>query len=514
MTMVSLALLGGTAPDILAQAPATISKEVLVSGSGGSLALEFRDGTGLRIALEGEDVVIDGVQVGSFQPGGPLEAAWRSLLADAVAADESGMRGILLEWEPAGELSGSDLAAAGQIRQALDEALSTPTAAPTASRLPEGIPLSWDTASMHAMEALLRQAEFLRGLAAVAGEMSFDQIEFRSGETEISEDEVLDGTLLVVDGRIRLDGEVTGDVILLGGSVELGEEARVGGELRWIEADISGPRDGVLGGIREIEPEALQRETRQEVRSEATSATRTERRTSTERNGLGRLASNIGAAIGSILQVIVAFGVLLGLGLALLYFSPRNFEVVARTARAAPGRSAVVGLAGGFLTFPVWVMGIVLLTVTIIGIPVMLVWLPLFPMAAALAAAAGYVAVARNVGSWVAHRDDSNLGREDFPFGLGRFDRERPAARLGVGLVLLLIGFALAGVLHFGGDWFAFLRWAATAVAILVTVAAVTVGFGAVLLSRAGRDPRYARGGWNLDEPEAAGASPGGHSDA
>ncbi len=507
MILIALALLGGAAPDMLAQERAVVSKEVLVSGSGGSLELEFGDGSGIRIALDRGALVIDGARAGSFQPGGPLEATWRSLLGDAVAADPSELRQLLVGWEPRSGLVGDDLAAAERIRESLTRALLASSAVPTGE-------LAWDTTSTRALEALLRRPALLRGLASVAGEVTFGEIEFRSGEATIGEDETLEGTLLVVDGQTRLDGEVTRDVIVLGGAMEIGEGARVGGELRWIEAEISGNRDAVVGGVREIEPEALLREAAPETPSAAPAVSRTERPTRGARTGLARLATNIGAGIGRILQVVVAFGVLLGLGLALLYFSPRNFEVVARTAREAPGRSALVGLAGGVLTFPLWVIGIVLLTVTIIGIPVMLVWLPFFPVAAALALAAGYVAVARNVGSWVAQRRDLDLDGEAFSIGLGRFDGDRPAVRVGVGLVVLLVGFALAGALHFGGSWFAFLRGAVTVVSILVTVGAATIGFGAVLLSRGGRDSRYAGGGWGMDGLETAGPGTGGHPDA
>ena len=83
-------------------------------------------------------------------------------------------------------------------------------------------------------------------------------------------------------------------------------------------------------------------------------------------------------------------------------FAPRNLDTVAETARRSPGRAAMVGLAGTFLLIPVWVLGMVALAVSIVGIPVMIAWLPLFPLAAVAAAMLGYLAVARNVGEWLA----------------------------------------------------------------------------------------------------------------
>jgi hypothetical protein len=160
--------------------------------------------------------------------------------------------------------------------------------------------------------------------------------------------------------------------------------------------------------------------------------------------------------------------------------------VVAETARRAPGRSAAVGLAGAFLTLPVWLLGTVALAISIIGIPVALIWLPLFPLAVALAAGLGYYAVARNVGAWMARRR--------YPY-LGWVSPSNPITLVAGGVLGLLSAFAISNVLTIAGPWLGFLRGLFVAGGVLMTIWAVLAGFGAVLITRGGRRPEYYPGG-------------------
>ena len=112
------------------------------------------------------------------------------------------------------------------------------------------------------------------------------------------------------------------------------------------------------------------------------------------------------------------------------------------------------------------------------------------------ALAVGYLAVARNLGQWLALRD--------FP-ALSGLDTTRPAVHIGAGLVALLAAFALSSVFRMGGSWFGVFRGILLAAGITATVIAICVGFGAVILSRAGRDPAFTGPGWGPigeDEPD------------
>jgi hypothetical protein len=133
----------------------------------------------------------------------------------------------------------------------------------------------------------------------------------------------------------------------------------------------------------------------------------------------------------------------------------------------------------------------VALGISIIGIPVLIVWIPLFPIAAGLAGLLGYLAVAKNVGEWVAEQRYRGLewirGSNAFYTvlaGVGALMVPCVAASL---VRILGIGF-LHGFLAFTGS--------------LVTFLAAAIGLGAVLLTRGGRIRSYAdyyefeEGGW------------------
>ncbi len=107
---------------------------------------------------------------------------------------------------------------------------------------------------------------------------------------------------------------------------------------------------------------------------------------------------NVGTAIAGLLENLVTFLILAILGVLAVHFQGERLEVVATTARRAPVRAAVVGLAGGFFLVPIWIVGMIALAITIIGIPVLLAWVPLFPIAAGLAVLLGFLAVASERG--------------------------------------------------------------------------------------------------------------------
>ncbi len=158
-------------------------------------------------------------------------------------------------------------------------------------------------------------------------------------------------------------------------------------------------------------------------------------------------------------------------------FAPSNLDTVAETARRAPGRAAMVGLAGTFLLIPVWVLGAVALAVSIVGIPVMIAWLPLFPLAAVAAALLGYLAVARNVGEWLS---ESGYRYTDW------IRKSNPLHTIFAGVLGLAMFFIAANLLRVV-PFFGFFRGLLTFAGVMFSIVAMQIGFGAVLLTRAGR---------------------------
>lgn len=189
----------------------------------------------------------------------------------------------------------------------------------------------------------------------------------------------------------------------------------------------------------------------------------------------------IGRGLAGILSILVTFAVLFGIGVATIFFGGRRYiEAVADTARHSTLRSLLVGLAATFLVIPAFILGIIALAISIVGIPALLVWIPLFPVATALAVLLGYLGVAHAGGEALAER---RFYVNDW------FQRGNSYYFLMTGLGLLMALFIAAQVVSMAGPWLGFFRGALTALGVVVTWAALSVGFGAVLLSRGGTRP-------------------------
>lgn len=187
---------------------------------------------------------------------------------------------------------------------------------------------------------------------------------------------------------------------------------------------------------------------------------------------------HVGRGISGIFAVLVTYAVLFGLGFAIVIFGGRKYiEGVADTVRAGLGRSFLVGLAGSFLLLPVFVLGVIVLAISIVGIPALLVWVPVFPIATLLAALLGFIGVAHAAGeSWAERRY----------YGSEWFTRANSYYFMATGLTLLASFFVAANVIRMAGPWLGFINAILTFLGIMVTFTAICIGFGAVLISRGG----------------------------
>lgn len=474
-----------------------VSHQVTVAAGAAALELEFRDGRELSLEFRDGQILVSGSVVGSYRAGDELESAWRILLGRAVALDNGDIGQLLLEWAPPAGLDDDAAGVARTIQERLLAELERETDTPPLRRVDGG-----DQAG-DVLAQLLTRPEWLRALTGAVGDLAPRDLRVHVGESvRIAPEDRVAASFLGLESDFQVDGQIEGDVILLGGSIVMGSEGAIDGRLRWFDAEgAEKVAERVSGGVARMDPVPARPEAtlRDEIRREVEAALEAGERardrsaappsrvvvsTGTGERGFFR---NVGRGIAQVLQTVVTFGILLALGLVTLHFFPRHFEIVARTARNAPGRSGLVGLASGILAFPVWIAGVVLLAVTIIGIPVMLLWIPLFPLALMAAGTLGFLAVSRNAGSW--------LGRRGLQ-GLDSLDGPRPAMQVAAGLVLLLGLFAVAGIFRMGGAWFSIFQGVVTFAGVLLVVITGTVGLGAVVLSRGGRDPLYAGSGW------------------
>jgi hypothetical protein len=153
-------------------------------------------------------------------------------------------------------------------------------------------------------------------------------------------------------------------------------------------------------------------------------------------------------------------------------------------------------------------LGTLALVITIIGIPALILWVPLFPVAVIVAAAVGYVAVARNVGVWVS--------RQGYPY-MDWVRVTNPYSLVFAGVLTLMIPF-IAGNLLSMVPFVRAVHGFLIAAGVVATIFAVLVGFGALILTRGGRPNGYwdddffsstgglDGGGWSGPDPTSAGA--------
>ncbi len=150
-------------------------------------------------------------------------------------------------------------------------------------------------------------------------------------------------------------------------------------------------------------------------------------------------------------------------------------------------RAGMVGLAGAFLVLPTWILGCVALVASVVGIIALPFWLLLFPVAVTLGAGLGYLSVARNVGEWVASRNIRSL------------EWLRPtntfyAVTAGIGALLAFpVAASILDIVPFLGFFSGLLATLGT----MALVATVLIGFGAVLLTRGGRQADF----YDADDP-------------
>lgn len=304
-----------------------------------------------------------------------------------------------------------------------------------------------------------------------------DQVSIGRDRT-VAKGEVVDGDIAHLGGDLRVAGTVRGDVGLVGGDLVLEPGGVITGDV-----GVAGG-DAVLGEGSEIQGELAVKggEIRNqggrvagEMRTEGGEAPVA--RASTEPRAEAREESwfaPIGRALGGIVSTVAVGLVLAGVGAALIFYGLPYLQTVSDTVRVSTLRSAGVGLAATFLIIPAYVVLLVMLAVSIVGIPLIIVAAPLYPLAVIAAISLGLLAAAHAIGERTAEQRD--------PLDL-RFRNSYAYLFSGIGLLLAPIaGSFLLGMTGFLG-------FASVLLAILAGAAiwaATTVGLGAVILSRAG----------------------------
>jgi hypothetical protein len=217
-----------------------------------------------------------------------------------------------------------------------------------------------------------------------------DDIVRFGGDVTIAGDEVVTGDVVVIGGSADVDGQVDGEVAVIGGSLNLGPHADikrdvtvVGGKLNkdagaTIEGKVSevGVGDAIRGG-------------------------RITHRTTPYNFPWGQ-GGGVGPVFG-FAGTLVRVALLMLLAGIVLLVARVPVQQIADRAAAEPLKSWAVGFLAEILFVPVLVITIVVLAVSIIGIPLLLL-VPVAIVAAILVFLVGFTGVAYHVGRLIEGR--------------------------------------------------------------------------------------------------------------
>lgn len=479
------------------QAREVVSNELSVSQREAALHLEFSDEGTLDIALRDGSVIIDEDVVGSYERADALDTAWRSLLGEIVSLVDGPLSEALRNWDAPPSLTSAESDLARMMDQALEEALS-PTRARATSNVEPSVVVDATIPDLGvSLQALLSRSDLLGGLRDALEAVDLFNSRIQIGEDLlIPADETIAGTMVVIDADLTVEGRIEGDVVVVEGSIRVREGGQVTGDIRLVDSRYDGvdassldgriirieSDDADLGRLDELgDLEDLEERIREEVRGEL-------RREFRGFTSFHTLARGVGDVVGDVMALLI----IAMLALGVVYFAKDNLELVADTAQRSPMRAGMVGVAGAFLVLPTWLLGCVALVVSVVGIIALPFWLLLFPIAVALGAGLGYLAVARNIGEWVAAKEISGL---EWMKPTNTFY----AVVTGVGT---LIAFSVASNILDILPFFGFFSGLFATLGAMATAATFLIGFGAVLLTRGGRQAEfYDDGADPFDEP-------------
>ena len=204
------------------------------------------------------------------------------------------------------------------------------------------------------------------------------------GGVEVNTDEIVNGDVVAIGGSATIDGSVSGEVVAVGGGVSLGPHADIDGDVT------------VVGGTLHRDPGARVGGEVHEV-------------------GLGNVNFGSGGArlgpffnrgdffgsgLGSLfalISTIARLAILCILASIVLLFGREYVERISVRAASEPVKAGAVGLLIQLLFFPVLIATMVVMVITIIGIP-LLVLVPFALLAFAVLFLVGFTAVAYDVG--------------------------------------------------------------------------------------------------------------------
>jgi len=281
-----------------------------------------------------------------------------------------------------------------------------------------------------------------------------DDIVRFGGSITVDEDETVTGDAVAIGGSATVNGQVQGEVVVIGGSLTLGPRAEVQGDVT------------VVGGSMRRDPGAVIHGKVSEI-----GVGDAIRRGNNQGMDPGRWWRDYSfnpfrGFVGTFIRV--ALVMLLAAIVLLVAHTP--VQEIADRAAAEPFKSWAVGFLAEILFVPVLVLTVVVLAVSIIGIPLLLL-IPVAIVAAMIVCLIGFTGVAYHIGRLVEQRFEQV--------------RNRPYLATILGIVVIVSPLLLARMLGLIGlGLFASLL---VAVGFVLEYVAWTTGLGAAALVRFGR---------------------------
>lgn len=458
-----------------------VQTSVSLSRNQSTLVVELADGGSRELSLARGTLYIDGAKAGTFPVGGGLERAWREFLRDG-SEDLQGAWATLKEFEAAETEAGALTAILETVEPLVSEAAASEVVANVSPPAPPEVPAQVEapTAPGQIVEGgLVVQLSELEGLSRSLGRIGLApglsrvlngdlkpplRIVVEADRYYLPEGAHLEESLILVETDGVIAGSVAGNVLIAEGSLLIEPTAEIAGNVVSIESDVQNLGGLIGGAIREVDdfsPVIISPRPRAAPAQVA--------RTSVTRH--------IANGMGSLLRTVAMYMLLCFLGFLVVYFFRGHLETVSDTVSYSFGRAFLTGLFAEILVAPILVVLLVLV----------LTWIaiPFYVLGVVLAAILGYLAVA--------HAAGENLTRRRYPSWATRLRRANSYYYVLNGLGVLLALFAAASVAEMAHPILGWAYGLLIAAAIILSWVAGTAGFGAVLLSRAGTQRRFAR---------------------
>lgn len=277
----------------------------------------------------------------------------------------------------------------------------------------------------------------------------------------VEEYEEVDGDVVAMGGDVTIKGAVTGNVIAIGGGIFVTSTGFIEGDAVSLGSDVVKETGAVIKGERvgiSFLPQGLFRP----IPSRGIPSIQ-----------IFRAPPFFGGFHGlALVARIIKILLLLFLGIVIISIVPKNVAKVKDGIKQNFLKSALVGFAAEILILPIFI----LLIVTIIGIPVALLIQPLLILAGLIL---GYTGISYFIGEKL--REGTSL------------KPDTPMMTLVIGILALESVLLLARVVGVFGGFLFGLSWILTFIGWMIWYVAITVGFGASILTRLGTRPKEAK---------------------